>query len=80
MQRDRRAFLCDVQQAAGAITDAKTPRAIQKRLRRSTGMHFGIFAIFYWIEADLKPKTVQTFAGHSGLQVNGPVRPTLQIR
>jgi integrase len=27
------------------------------------------FAIFCWIEADLKPKTVQTFAGHSSLQV-----------
>jgi integrase len=27
------------------------------------------FAISCWIEADLKPKTVQTFAGHSSLQV-----------
>lgn len=27
------------------------------------------FAISGWIEADLKPKTVQTFAGHSSLQV-----------
>lgn len=27
------------------------------------------FAISAWIEADLKPKTVQTFAGHSSLQV-----------
>ena len=28
--------------------------------------HYGIST---WIEADLKPKTVQTFAGHSSLQV-----------
>jgi len=27
------------------------------------------FAISCWIDADLKPKTVQTFAGHSSLQV-----------
>jgi integrase len=27
------------------------------------------FAISCWIEADMKPKTVQTFAGHSSLQV-----------
>jgi integrase len=27
------------------------------------------FAISCWIRADLKPKTVQTFAGHSSLQV-----------
>jgi integrase len=27
------------------------------------------FAISCWIEADLNPKTVQTFAGHSSLQV-----------
>jgi integrase len=27
------------------------------------------FAVSCWIEADLKPKTVQTFAGHSSLQV-----------
>jgi integrase len=27
------------------------------------------YAISTWIEADLKPKTVQTFAGHSSLQV-----------
>lgn len=27
------------------------------------------FAVSTWIEADLKPKTVQTFAGHSSLQV-----------
>jgi integrase len=27
------------------------------------------FAISCWIEADLRPKTVQTFAGHSSLQV-----------
>jgi integrase len=27
------------------------------------------FAVSCWIEADLKPKRVQTFAGHSSLQV-----------
>jgi integrase len=27
------------------------------------------YAISAWIEADLKPKTVQTFAGHGSLQV-----------
>jgi integrase len=27
------------------------------------------FAISCWIKADLRPKTVQTFAGHSNLQV-----------
>ena len=27
------------------------------------------FAISTWIEAELAPKTVQTFAGHSSLQI-----------
>jgi len=29
------------------------------------------FAVSCWIEADLSPKTVQTFAGHSSLQAPG---------
>ncbi|NDW07457.1 site-specific integrase [Jiella pacifica] len=37
-----------------------------KRFNWHALRHFGIST---WIEADLKPKTIQTFAGHSSLQV-----------
>jgi integrase len=47
---------------------AQNPRKFPKveRFNWHALRHYGIST---WIEADLKPKTVQTFAGHSSLQV-----------
>ncbi len=46
--------------------DPETKPLVPARLNWHALRHF---AISCWIDADLKPKTVQTFAGHSSLQV-----------
>lgn len=45
------------------------PSEFDQRPRRFNWHALRHFAISCWIEAGLKPKTVQTFAGHSSLQV-----------
>ena len=47
----------------------RTRRSIPKPPARFNWHALRHFAVSCWIEAGLSPKTVQTFAGHSSLQV-----------